>query len=152
MTTILKRGVFVTVGAADLAAEKVREIPVVQKVRERSALDQLRNFEPKLRRQADELSKRGEQTVERAKTRLSDARTRIKHLPDDAAKQLKQFPSDARKQVTELRTDARNQVTDLRTKVEKAIDQISGNGKSKTTKKPASQSAPSSKTTASADA
>jgi ElaB/YqjD/DUF883 family membrane-anchored ribosome-binding protein len=144
MTTVLKRGVYVAVGAADLAAEKMRDIPVVQQVRGRSLLDAARDIEPKLRKRADELSKRGEQSVERLRTRVDQARTQVKQLPDEAAKQIKEFPTEARKQVVEFRTDARKQVRELRTRLEKAL---STNGS--TAAKPAARKPTGSQTKAS---
>ena len=70
----IERGFYVAVGAADLAGEKIRELPPVKvvvertnKLRETSIIDQAREIEPKLRKQAKELQARGEDVMKRVR-------------------------------------------------------------------------------------
>lgn len=104
--SVIERGMYVAVGAFDLAAERVREIPVVEKVRSTSVFDQIREAAPKLRKRADELQTRGEKAVHKAQTRVGKVRT------------------DARKQVSEFRTDARKQLETLQDRSRKALSQV----------------------------
>lgn len=106
----IQRGLYVTIGAADLAAEKVREIPGVakfveesKKFGEKSVLDHAREIEPKLREFGTELANRGEKAVARLREQSDEVRKQIANLPTDARKQLKEFPDNARKQLSELR-------------------------------------------------
>jgi vacuolar-type H+-ATPase subunit H len=117
----IQRGLYVTIGAADLAAEKVREIPGVskfveesKKFGEKSVLDHAREFEPKLREFGTELAARGEKAVARLREQGDEVRKQIANLPTDARKQIKEFPTTARKQIKELPTTARKQVSELR--------------------------------------
>ena len=130
MSTI-ERGLYVTVGAADLAVEKIGDIPAVQKIVERtkqlgekSVIDRAREFEPKMRERADKLQVRGEKVVERLRKDAKQVREQIQSLPEDARKQLKELPDNARKQATELRE-----------RLEKAVGR--GNGAVDTVAKPA---------------
>ena len=129
----IERGLFVTVGAADLAAEKVRELPAVKfvvertsKIRETSLFDQARDIEPKVRKQAEELQARGEQVVARIRKDAKDFQQQLKDLPEKARKELQEFPDTARKQVTELRENAQKQATELRERVQKTIRRENG--------------------------
>ena len=129
----IERGLYVTVGAADLAAEKVRELPAVKfvvertsKLRETSLIDQARDIEPKVRKQAEELQARGEQVVARIRKDAKDFQQQVKDFPEKARKELQEFPDTARKQATELRDNARKQATELRERVEKAIRRENG--------------------------
>ena len=106
----IQRGLYVTIGAADLAAEKVREIPGVskfveqsKKLGEKSVLDHAREIEPKLREFGTELANRGEKAVARFQKQSDEVRKQIQNFPTDARKQLKEFPDSARKQLSELR-------------------------------------------------
>jgi hypothetical protein len=106
----IQRGLYVTIGAADLAAEKVREIPGVsrfveesKKFGEKSVLDHARELEPKLREFGTELAARGEKAVARLREQGDEVRKQIASLPTDARKQIKELPTTARKQVSELR-------------------------------------------------
>lgn len=106
----IERGLYVTVGAADLAAEKVRELPAVKfvvertsKIRETSLIEQARDIEPKVRKQAEELQARGEQVVARIRKDAKDFQQQLKDLPEKARKEFQEFPDNARKQATELR-------------------------------------------------
>jgi len=106
----IQRGLYVTIGAADLAAEKVREIPGVskfveqsKKLGEKSVLDHARELEPKLREFGTELQTRGEKAVARLREQSDEVRKQIQSFPTDARKQLKEFPDTARKQLSELR-------------------------------------------------
>ena len=106
----IERGLYVTVGAADLAAEKVRELPAVKfvvertsKIRETSLIDQAREIEPKVRKQAEELQARGEQVVQRIRKDAKDFQQQLKEFPEKARKEFQGFPDNARKQATELR-------------------------------------------------
>jgi hypothetical protein len=106
----IQRGLYVTIGAADLAAEKVREIPTVskfveqsKKLSDKSVLDHARELEPKLRELREELATRGEKAVKRLRAQSEDVRKQIQNFPADARKQLKEFPDTARKQLSELR-------------------------------------------------
>ena len=81
----IERGLYVTVGAADLAAEKVRELPAVKfvvertnKVRETSLIDQAREIEPKVRKQAEELQARGEKVVKRVRKDAKDFQQQLR--------------------------------------------------------------------------
>lgn len=102
----IERGLYVAVGAADLAVEKVQQLPVVKnfiELRERSIIDQARELEPKLRRQAKELAARGEKVVERVRTDAAQFGKQVRDFPAEAGKQLREFPETARKQVTDFR-------------------------------------------------
>lgn len=133
MSTI-ERGLYVAVGAADLAVEKVQQLPVVKQIvertselREKSIIDQAREIEPRLRKQAKELATRGEKVVERVRKDAKDFQKQVREFPSEARKQIREFPDNARKQVDTLRTDARKQVTDIRDRIQKAVSR--GNGK-----------------------
>jgi F0F1-type ATP synthase membrane subunit b/b' len=124
----IERGLYVAVGAADLAAEKVRELPAVKIVVERtnkfrntSIIDQAREIEPKVREQAKELQTRGEKVVERLRTDARKLGDQVRDLPETARKQIQDFPENARKQAESLRDDARKQFDDLRGRVTKAV-------------------------------
>jgi len=106
----IQRGLYVTIGAADLAAEKVREIPGVskfveqsKKFGEKSVLDHARELEPKLREFSTDLQSRGEKAVARLREQSDEVRKQIQNFPTDARKQLKEFPDTARKQLSDLR-------------------------------------------------
>lgn len=114
----IERGLYVWVGAADLAVEKIRTNPVVEKVRERSRrlgeksiIERARDIEPRLRERSDELQARGEKVVKRLRGEAEQVRKQIQTLPDDARKQLKELPSTARKQVDEVRGRIQKAVT-----------------------------------------
>src|SRR5687768_1858275 len=107
----IQRGLYATIGAADLAGEKVREIPAVakfveqsKKFGEKSIIDFARELEPRLRELSTELQKRGEQAVARLREQGDEVRKQIENLPTEARKQIKEFPTTARKQVSELRS------------------------------------------------
>lgn len=124
MSTI-ERGLYVAVGAADLAAEKVRELPAVKvvvertnKLRQTSIIDQAREIEPKVRKQAKELQARGETVV-----------GRVRRDAKDFAEQVRGLPAEARKQISELPDSARKQASDLRTRVEKRLGRDNGTKK-----------------------
>src|SRR5712692_7402944 len=109
MSTI-QRGLYVTIGAADLAAEKLGEIPAVKqfveqsrKLGEKSVLDRAREIEPKLREQVADLAKRGEKAAKRFQKQREELRKQIQSFPTDARKQLQELPANARKQVSEIR-------------------------------------------------
>jgi F0F1-type ATP synthase membrane subunit b/b' len=132
----IERGLYVTVGAADLAAEKVRELPAVKfvvertnKIRQTSLIDQAREIEPKVRKQAKELQTRGEDVVKRVRADAKELRKQIREFPGEARKQIQELPDSARKQATELRDNARKQASELRERVEKAFNR--GNGAAK---------------------
>lgn len=106
----IERGLYVWLGAADLAVEKVGESAVVQKLRERtrhlgekSIIDRAREIEPRLRDRAGELSTRGEKVAKRLREEAKQVQSQLKSFPEDARKQLKDFPTTARKQVDEVR-------------------------------------------------
>jgi hypothetical protein len=106
----IQRGLYVTIGAADLAAEKVREISGVskfveqsKKFGEKSVLDHARELEPKLREFGTDLQARGEKAVARLREQSDEVRKQIQNFPTDARKQLKEFPDTARKQLSDLR-------------------------------------------------
>lgn len=105
-----ERGLYVAVGAADLAAEKVRELPAVKivvertnKIRETSLIEQAREIEPKVRQQAKDLQARGETVVNRIRKDAKDFGQQVREFPVEARKQLQDFPDAARKQATEFR-------------------------------------------------
>lgn len=130
----IERGLYVTVGAADLAAEKVRDVPALsklrersQQLRERSVIERARELEPRLRQRSDELQKRGEKALKRARARSNRIRSRAEELPEEARKQL----------------------ADIRSRVVKAVEGLSGNGQKSAQ---ATRSKPSSKTSASSKA
>lgn len=125
--SVIERGLYVTVGAADLAVEKVGQLPVVKKVVEqtkelgsKSLLERAREIEPKARARAEKLSVRGEKVVQRLRKDAKQVRKQIEALPDDARKQIKEFPATARKQVSEFRGQ-----------VEKRISRTNGKSASK---------------------
>ncbi|HYZ92945.1 MAG TPA: hypothetical protein VFA34_11240 [Actinomycetota bacterium] len=129
----IERGLYVAVGAADLAVEKVQQIPVVKQIvertselRQKSIIDQAREIEPRLRKQAKELATRGEKVVERVRKDAKDFQQQVREFPTEARKQIREFPDTARKQVETFRTDARKQVTDIRGRIQKAVGR--GNG------------------------
>lgn len=131
----IERGLYVAVGAADLAVEKVQEIPVVKQVvkrtselREKSIIDQARELEPKLREQAKELAARGEKIVDRVRKDAKELGQQVREFPTEARKQVREFPDTARKQVEDFRTDARKQVTEIRGRITKALNR-EDNGK-----------------------
>jgi hypothetical protein len=106
----IQRGLYVTIGAADLAAEKVREIPGVsrfveesKKFGEKSVLDHARELEPRLRELSTELQQRGEKAVARLREQSDEVRKQLQSFPADARKQLREFPDTARKQLSDLR-------------------------------------------------
>jgi dsDNA-specific endonuclease/ATPase MutS2 len=129
----IERGLYVTVGAADLAAEKVRDLPAVKfvvertsKLRDTSLIEQAREIEPKVRKQAEELQARGEQVVARIRKDAKDFQQQVKDFPEKARKEIQEFPDTARKQATELRDNARKQATELRERFEKTIRRENG--------------------------
>ncbi len=129
----IERGLYVTVGAADLAAEKVRDLPAVKfvvertsKLRDTSLIDQAREIEPKVRKQASELQKRGEKVVKQLRTEAKERREKIREFPAEARKQIQELPDNARKQVETIRTDARKQVTEIRGRIEKVFGRDNG--------------------------
>jgi ElaB/YqjD/DUF883 family membrane-anchored ribosome-binding protein len=93
---VIEKGIYVWVGAVDLAAEKVREIPAVEKIREASVFDQVKEFEPKLRKQANDLQARGEKA-------LKDARARAEKRRNAVRARIRGFGRDAREQLADLR-------------------------------------------------
>ena len=120
----IERGFYVAVGAADLAGEKIRELPPVKvvvertnKLRQTSIIDQARDIEPRVRKQAKELQARGEVVVKRVRDEAKDFQ-----------QQLREFPGEARKQIQDLPENARKQATELRDRLEKTFGR--GNGKS----------------------
>jgi len=129
----IERGLYVAVGAADLAAEKVRELPAVKVVVERtnkfrntSIIDQAREIEPKVREQAKELQVRGEKVVKRVRTDAKKFNKQVRDFPTEARKQIQQFPENARKQAETIRDDARKQFSDIRGRIEKAVGRDNG--------------------------
>ena len=107
----IQRGLYVTIGAADLANEKVREIPAVakfveqsKKFGEKSIIDFARELEPKLRDLSTELQARGEKAVARLREQGDEVRKQIQDFPTEARKQINELPATARKQVSELRS------------------------------------------------
>ncbi len=130
----IERGLYVAVGAADLAVEKVQQLPVVKQIvdrtselRQKSIIEQAREIEPRLRKQAKELATRGEKVVDRVRKDAKDFQQQVREFPSEARKQIRELPDNARKQVDTLRTDARKQVTDIRDRIQKAVGR--GNGK-----------------------
>ena len=124
----IERGLYVAVGAADLAAEKVRELPAVKivvertsKIRQSSIIDQAREIEPKVREQAKELQARGEKVVERVRTDAKKFGDQVREFPTEARKQLQEFPDNARKSAESFRDDARKQFSDIRGRINKAV-------------------------------
>jgi mRNA-degrading endonuclease RelE of RelBE toxin-antitoxin system len=129
----IETGLYVAVGAADLAAEKVRELPAVKeivertsKIRETSLFDQAREIEPKARKQAKELQARGEAVVARIR---KDVPRNLREFGEQVQKQTKEFPTEARKQLSELPEQfrelpetARKQVAELRETLEKRFN------------------------------
>ena len=106
----IERGFYVAVGAADLAGEKIRELPPVKivvertnKLRSTSIIDQAREIEPKFRKQAKELQARGENVMKRVREEAKDFGQQLREFPTEARKQLQDFPDTARKQATEIR-------------------------------------------------
>ena len=84
----IQRGLYVTIGAADFANEKVREIPAVakfveqsKKFGEKSILDFARELEPKLREFSTELQTRGEKAVARLREQSGEVRKQIENFP-----------------------------------------------------------------------
>ena len=133
----IERGLYVAVGAADLAVEKVQQIPGVKQVveaagelRQKSIIDQARDIEPKLRKQAKELATRGEKVVDRVRKDAKDFQKQVREFPTEARKQIRDLPDKSRKQVETLRTDARKQVTEIRTRIQKRVGR-NGNGAAK---------------------
>ena len=144
----IERGLYVAVGAADLAVEKVQQLPVVKQIvertselREKSIIDQAREIEPKLRKQAKELATRGEKVVERVRKGGQDLQKQVREFPTEARKQIREFPDNARKQVDTIRTDARKQVGEIRTRVQKAVRRDNGKPAPKTKVSAAAKSA-----------
>ncbi len=132
----IERGLYVAVGAADLAVEKVQELPVVKQIvertselRQKSIIDQAREIEPKLRKQAKDLATRGEKVVDRVRKDAKDFQKQVREFPTEARKQIRELPETARKRVDTVRTDARRQVTEIRGRIEKAVGRGNGNGK-----------------------
>jgi heparin binding hemagglutinin HbhA len=129
----IERGLYVAVGAADLAAEKVRELPAVKeivertsKIRQTSLIDQAREIEPKVRQQAKELQARGEEVVARIRKEAKEFGDQAKDFPAEARKQLSELPEklqDLPKQLSDQLSDlpesARKQATELRDRIEK---------------------------------
>lgn len=131
----IERSLYVAVGAADLAAEKVRELPAVKivvertnKFRQTSIIDQAREIEPKVREQAKELQVRGEKVVKRVRTDAKKFGEQVRDFPTEARKQIEQLPDNARKQAESLRDDARKQFSDIRGRVNKAVGRENGAG------------------------
>ena len=130
----IERGLYVTVGAADLAAEKVRELPAVKfvvertsKIRETSLIDQARDIEPKVRKQAEELQARGEQVVARIRKDAKDFQQQAEGLPGEApARSSRSSRTTLASRSTELRENARKQATELRDRVQKTIRRENG--------------------------
>jgi hypothetical protein len=117
-----ERGVYVAVGAADLAAEKVRELPAVKLVVERaekfrntSIIEQAREIEPKFRQQAKELQVRGEAVVKRIRSEAKDFSGQVREFPEQARKQLQELPE----KLQEFPDTARKQANEIRDRVEK---------------------------------
>jgi hypothetical protein len=71
---IFERVFYVTVGAADVFAERLRGLPVLEKLRARSFVDRIRDFEPNARKQVDELQTRGERVVGSVRTQVDRTR------------------------------------------------------------------------------
>lgn len=146
----IERGLYVAVGAADLAAEKVRELPAVKivvertnKLRNTSIIDQAREIEPKVREQVKELQTRGEKVAKRVRSDAKKFGEQVREFPTEARKQIEQFPENARKQAETFRDDARKQFSDIRGRIEKAVGRENGTPASKTSAK-----APKTSTTA----
>jgi DNA anti-recombination protein RmuC len=128
----LERGLYVAVGAADLAGEKIRELPAVKvvvertnKIRSTSLIDQAREIEPKVRQQVTKLQTRGETVV-----------NKIQKDAKEFGEQVREFPENARKQLEELPENAKKQVTEIRGRIEKRFGRENGSG---TTAKPAAK-------------
>ena len=128
-----ERGLYVAVGAADLAGEKIRELPAVKvvvertnKIRSTSLIDQAREIEPKVRKQASQLQTRGEKVVKRLRTEAKERGEKIREFPAEARKQIQELPENARKQVETFQKDARKQVTEIRGRIEKALGRDNG--------------------------
>ncbi len=106
----IERSFYVAVGAADLAGEKIRELPAVKvvvertsKIRQTSIIDQAREIEPKVRKQAKELQARGETVVQRVRDEAKDFQQQLREFPGEARKQIQDLPETARKQANEIR-------------------------------------------------
>jgi polyhydroxyalkanoate synthesis regulator phasin len=157
--SVIEQSVYVAVGAADAAAERVRELPAVKAVRERavkfretSLIDQAREIEPKVRKQAKDLAGRGETVVERARSRAKDFGGQLKDFPAEARKQAEELPKTARKriedlpkQIQELPKSARKQVDEVRGRIN---ERFGGNGKDEAKK--TAEKKPAAKATATA--
>jgi len=136
VVSAIERSLYVAVGAADLAAEKVRELPAVKivvertnKIRQTSIIDQAREIEPKVREQAKELQVRGEKAVKRFRKDAKKFNKQVREFPTEARKQIEQLPENARKQASTLRDDARKQFSDLRGRALKAVGRDDGGAK-----------------------
>src|SRR5438067_10493795 len=138
----IERGLYVAVGAADLAAEKVGERPAVKimvertsKLREKSIIDQARDIEPKARKQAKELQTRGEKVVKRMRTDAKKFNKQVREFPTEARKQIRELPDNARKQAESFRDDAKKQLDDVRGRINKAVGREKSGPASKTSAK-----------------
>ncbi len=87
----LEVGTYVAIGAVDLAAEKVRDIPALKKLREVSLTDGFRDIEPAVRRNAELLSDRGEKVVDGLRARAEEARNAISDFRGDPRAKLDQI-------------------------------------------------------------
>jgi hypothetical protein len=127
-----ERGLYVAVGAADLAAEKVRELPAVKeivertgKIRETSLIDQAREIEPRFRQQAKELQARGEDVVARIRKEAKGFGEQAREFPEKARKQLSDLPDT----LQDLPESARKQAIELRERIEKRFNRNGGASK-----------------------
>jgi hypothetical protein len=113
----IERGAYVVIGAADLATEKVREASGIQRLRETSLVDQIRDIEPTVRRNATELSNRGEKVVSKLVARAEEARKSVESLPTEARKALEGLREDAKK----FRQNPKGQLDQIRTAVTERV-------------------------------
>lgn len=141
----IERGLYVAVGAADLAAEKVRELPAIKefvertnKIRETSLIEQAREIEPKVRQQAKELQTRGEEVVSRLRKEAKEFGSQAREFPEQARKQLQEFPD----KLQEFPETARKQAVELRDRIEKRFNRTPAKPASKTSAAKATATAP----------
>ena len=116
----IERSAYVVIGAADLLAEKMREASGIQRLRETSLIDQIRDIEPSVRRNASELSDRGEKVVEKIVARAEEARRSVETLPTETRKALAGLRSDAKR----FREDPKGQLEQLRVAVTERVGQL----------------------------
>jgi mRNA-degrading endonuclease RelE of RelBE toxin-antitoxin system len=140
----IETGLYVAVGAVDLAGEKIRDLPAMKelvertsKIRETSLIEQAREIEPKVRKQAKELQARGEDVVARIRKEVP---RNLREFGENVQKQTKDFPAEARKQLQELPEKlqelpetARKQAIEFRENVQKRFGREAAKPAPKTT-------------------